>query len=270
MRLTEIRSDPRPVALARIGVGIAAMLNATEAFWILERVAGGRLAVPVIEGTPVVTMPWLVCGLVVGIAAGLAVTVGWMTAPAAAITALLSAAALLADQQVYSSHRWFATLLMVYLVFARSETAWSVRPRPDRQSIPWWPQLLMMSQLSVLYLFSAISKMNLTFISGAPLSIWVWVDLPWQAFFIAAVLTIAVELILTVGLWFPSSRRLAALLGLGLHLSIVVLMTGETAALIAFAITCVSLYPLFLHRPSFRGSPLPTVETNGALTETER
>ncbi|MFF2389108.1 HTTM domain-containing protein [Agromyces sp. NPDC058104] len=254
MRLTEIRSDPRPVAVTRIGLGIVAVLNAIEAFWILERIASGRLAVPVFADAPVVPLPWLIAGLIIGIAAGLAVTAGWMTAPAATVTALLGAATLLADQQAYSSHRWFATLLMVYLVFARSETAWSVRPRPDRGSIPWWPQLLMMSQLSVLYLFSAISKMNFTFISGAPLSLWVWIDLPWQAYFIAAVLTIAVELILAIGLWFRSSRRLAVILGLGLHFSIVVLMVGETAALIAFTITCVALYPLFLFRPSFRSA----------------
>ena len=42
MQLTEIRTDPRPVAIARIGVGIAAILNSLEAYKILSGVASGR------------------------------------------------------------------------------------------------------------------------------------------------------------------------------------------------------------------------------------
>ena len=55
-----------------------------------------------------------------------------------------------------------------------------------------------------------------------------------------------------IGLWFRATRRVAVVFGLGLHLSIVVLMNNETPALIAFAITCLSLYPLFIYRPSLR------------------
>jgi hypothetical protein len=184
--------------------------------------------------------------------AAVAVTVGWNTEKAAIISVLLGIAILVWDQQTYSSHRLLATLLMAYLVFAKAGTAWSIRPVPGRPSVPWWPQLLMMSQLSVLYFFSGLSKINVWFISGVPLSTWVWIELPWQTYAVAAVMTIVVELTIAVGLWFPSSRRVAVLLGLGLHVSIVVLMNHDTLALLAFAITCVSLYPLFLFRPRIR------------------
>ena len=192
MRLTEIRTDPRPVAVARIGIGIAAVFNAVEASEILQRVSSGRLAVPVLAGTPVPSMPWLIAGLILAVVAGIAVTFGWMTSPAAAVSVVLSATALIWDQQVYSSHRWLATLLLAYLVFAQAGTAWSARPDRGRTTVIWWPQLLMMSQLSVLYVFSALSKMNLTFISGVPLSGWVWLDLPWQLFLIASIMTVVV------------------------------------------------------------------------------
>ena len=252
MRLTEIRTDPRPVAVARIGIGIATVFNAVEAFEILQRVASGHLAVPVLAGTPLLSMPWLVAGLVLAVAAGTAVTIGWLTSPAAAVSVALSTTVLLWDQQVYSSHRWLATLLLAYLVFAQAGTAWSVRPSPTRTTVIWWPQVLMMSQLSVLYVFSALSKINVTFISGVPLSGWVWLDLPWQLFFIASILTVVVEVVIGIGLWFRATRRIAVVFGLGLHLSIVVLMNNETLALIAFAITCVSIYPLFIFRPALR------------------
>ena len=87
---------------------------------------------------------------------------------------------------------------MAYLVFAKAGTAWSVRPIPGRPPVPWWPQLLMMSQLSVLYFFSALSKINVWFISGIPLAYWVWIELPWQLYAVAAVMTIVVELTIAV------------------------------------------------------------------------
>ncbi|MFE6964538.1 HTTM domain-containing protein [Agromyces sp. NPDC057679] len=252
MRLTEIRTDARAVAVARIGLGVATVFNAVEAFAILDRIRGGLLAMPVFDAAPRVETPLLAAWLMVAVAAGIALAIGWLTTPAAIVTVALNVAILLWDEQVYSSHRWLATLLVAYLAFARSDTTWSITHRRSDATVPWWPQLLMMSQLSVLYLFSALSKMNPYFITGAPLSKWVWLDLPWQLFFIASVLTVGVELFIAIGLWFRASRRLAALLGLGLHASIVVLMNNETFALIAFAITCVSLYPLFLRRPSLR------------------
>ncbi|GAA1769975.1 HTTM domain-containing protein [Agromyces humatus] len=266
MRLTEIRTDPRPIAVARIGIGIATVFNAVEAFEILQRIASGRLAVPIFEGMPILTTAWLVVGLLLAVAAGIAVTFGFMTSPAAAISVVLSATVLLWDQQAYSSHRWLATLLLVYLVFAQSGTTWSVRPSRTRTSVVWWPQLLMMSQLSVLYLFSALSKMNLPFISGKPLSTWVWLDLPWQLYFVASVMTVVVELVIGIGLWFRASRRVAVVFGLGLHLSIITLMNNETFALIAFAITCVSLYPLFIARPAWRTIREGAVEGVGVET----
>lgn len=252
MRLIEIRTDPRPIAIARVGVGLATVLTSIEAYDILAAISGGRLAMPVLPGVPAPTLPVLTVLIGLTIVAAVAVTLGWNTEGAAIVSVMLGIAILLWDQQTYSSHRLLATLLMAYLVFARAGTAWSIRPVPERPSVPWWPQLLMMSQLSVLYLFSGLSKINVWFISGVPLASWVWIELPWQTYAIAAVMTIVVELVIAVGLWFPSSRRVAVLLGLGLHVSIVVLMDHDTLALLAFAITCVPLYPLFLFRPLIR------------------
>lgn len=256
MRLIEARTDPRPIAIARIGVGLATILTSIEAYEILAAISGGRVAMPVFPGIPAPTLPWVIVLVVLAIGAAAAVTVGWNTEVAATVSVMVGSAILLWDQQTYSSHRLLATLLMAYLVFAKAGTAWSVRPSVGRPSVPWWPQLLMMSQLSVLYFFSALSKVNVWFISGTPLASWVWMELPWQLYFIASIMTIVVELTIAVGLWFHGSRRVAVLLGLGLHLSIVVLMNHDTLALLAFALTCVSLYPLFLFRPRLRRTQL--------------
>ncbi|RZS68630.1 vitamin K-dependent gamma-carboxylase-like protein [Agromyces ramosus] len=269
MRLTEIRTDPRPVAIARIGVGIATILNSIEAYQILSGVASGGLTAPV-AGILTPSLAALLPVVVVALVAAVAVTIGWHTEWAATVSVVVSVTFFFWDQQIYSSHRLLATLLMAYMIFAKAGTAWSVRPAPGRPPVVWWPQLLMMTQLSVCYLFSALSKMNVVFLSGAPLSTWVWVDLPWQFYTVAALCTVAVELVIAFGLWFRSSRRVAVLLGLGLHLSIVVLMKADTVVLFAFALTCVSLYPLFIFRPALRfpwmADPEPTSEGRSPAT----
>ncbi|WP_353815988.1 HTTM domain-containing protein [Agromyces sp. SYSU T00266] len=258
MRLIELQVDPRPVAIARMGIGVATVLMSLEAFEILARISSGLLAAPVFPQVPELNLISLILLAILQVAAGSAVTLGWRTEFAAGLSLVLSLVTFLADQQTYSNHRLLVTLLLAYLLFAKSGTAWSLRRTRRPGLVPFWPQLLMMTQLSVVYFFSAISKINPTFASGKPLETWVWVSLPWQAYTIAAIMTIVVELVIAFGLWFRASRRVAALLGVGLHLSIVVLMDHETLALTAFAVVCVSLYPLFLTRPQFhlRGAGL--------------
>lgn len=244
----QMRVAPQPVAMARICLGLVAVLNSIEAYDLLSEIAGGKIRLPVHDVLPAPTESAVNVYLVVSLLAAMAIMLGWRTAPAAAVLTVVNVGVLLWDQQTYSSHRFLMTLLLGYLIFARSDAAWSVAPRGG--SVPWWPQMLMMTQLSVCYLFAAISKVSLVFLSGAPLSLWVWVPLPWWMFTLMAVGTVLVELYLAVGLWNPSTRRKAAVLGVLLHVGIVTMLRDETVPLIAFALTCVGLYWLFLSRPN--------------------
>jgi hypothetical protein len=223
-------------------------LTAVEAHTLLSRVADGRLHVPVHSAIPAPADPAVDVLLVLAVLAGAALAVGWATVPAALLSTLLNVWVLLWDQQTYSSHRFLATLLVAYLIFARSDAVWSVSRRGG--DVPWWPQMLMMTQLSVCYFFAAASKINPVFLSGAPLSQWVWAPLPWWTFTVLAVSTVVIEMFLAVGLWRRSTARDAAVAGVLLHGSIVVLLEDETVALMVFALTCLSLYGLFLARPA--------------------
>lgn len=253
MRLSSVRVPPQPVALARICLGVVTLLNSVESYALLSEIAGEALRLPVHESFPAPTDAAVDAYLVVALLAASAVTVGWRTAVAASVLTALNVGVLLWDQQTYSSHRLLMTLLVAYLIFARSDAAWSVSPRGG--PVPWWPQLLMMTQLSVCYFFAAVSKISLVFLSGAPLSLWVWVPLPWWMFTLMATGTVLIEIYLAFGLWAPSTRRRAALLGVLLHTGIVTMMRDETVPLIAFAVTCVGLYWLFLSRPDFDIDP---------------
>lgn len=247
MRLTDIQVDPRPVAVVRIALGVVTVLNAVESAGLLHEIARGKLRLPVHDLLPAPTVPAVSAFLVAAVVAGVAIGIGWRTAGAALLATGLNIWVLMWDQQTYSSHRLLMTLLVAYLIFARADAAWSVSRRGG--TAPWWPQLLMMTQLSVCYFFAAVTKVNVLFLSGVPLSLWVWVPLPWWIFTLMAVATVAVELYLAIGLWSPVMRRRAAVVGVLLHTSIVMMMRDETVPLLAFAVTCLSLYWLFLSRP---------------------
>jgi Vitamin K-dependent gamma-carboxylase len=248
MRLTDLPGDARPIAVARMGLGIATILNAVEMFVLLGQIASGKVAMPVIPGAPQPSMTAVYVYVVLAVLAGAAITVGWHASRAAFVSTLLSFLVFFWDQQTYSSHRLLATLLVCYLIFACSDAKWAVR-RQERP-VPWWPQLLMMTQLSVCYFFAAVSKINGAFIYGGPLANWIWVPFPRWFFLLMAVATIAIEIFLAFGFWFRQSRRLAVILGLLLHGSIVLLMRDQTLPLIAFSLTCLSVYGLFAYRPA--------------------
>ncbi|MGY1913962.1 HTTM domain-containing protein [Blastococcus sp. SYSU DS0973] len=263
MRLTDVQADPRPVAVARIGLGLVTIANSVEMFVLLRGIAGGKLGLPVHTLVPAPTSVAVQLYLVAAVTAGIALVLGWRTSAAAVVTVALNVGVFFWDQQTYSSHRLLGTLLVAYLVFARSDAAWSLSSRSG--SVPWWPQLLMMSQLSVCYFFAAISKMNVVFLSGTPLSLWVWVPLPWWLFTLMAVGTVAGELFLAFGLWRRSTARAAAALGILLHVSIVVLLEDQTLPLAAFALACLCLYSLFLHRPSLPTGPTAQADRGAAV-----
>jgi hypothetical protein len=254
MRVIDVQVDPRPVAFVRIGVGLAVLLNAFEVAAILQRVADGRLRFPVFAWLPAPTAVSLDVYLPVAVLAGVALVVGYHAATAAAVSSALGVVALLWDQQTYSNHRLLVTLLVTFLVFARSDAALSVWRRGPRPAVvPWWPQLLIMTQLSACYLFAALSKVNPLYLDGGPFAAWLWVPLPAALLPVVAVASVLTELFLAVGLWLRTTRYAAAAAGVALHVSIVVGMNHDNVALFAFACACVPVYGLFLTRPSLRG-----------------
>lgn len=251
-RIMDLRVDPRSLAIARVGVGVAVAITAWETYGFVMRIAQGRVAMPVFDWLSAPTVLMAAVVLALGALFGLALTAGFLSNTAAAGSALVTGGVLLLDQQMYSSHRVLITLLCCYLALSGAGAAWSVDSRfRDRSSVtvPYWPMLLMMGQVSALYFFAALSKINPAFLKGLVLKSQIWWPLPAWTFPTLAILTVMVELALAIGLWLPRLRVPAVILGFGLHASIV-LMLREPLVLIAFALACVTVYPLFLRRPS--------------------
>lgn len=246
----ELRVNPKPVAFARICIGIASISLALEGNTFLVTIADGRLAVPTLDWWPSPTELPLRAMLFAGMLAGVLLALGCFAKWCAGLIAALQVVMLLSDQQLYSSHRILLFLLCCHLIFAQSDAMWSLqaRYRGRRPSVPLWPQLLMIGAISSLYLFAGISKINSVFLSGDVLQEQMVVHLPSGFYQVLAFATVATEISLALGIWLRRTRVLAVMVGVGLHVSIVAFL-GDPVVLSSFALLCVGLYPMVLTRP---------------------
>lgn len=245
--------DGRGLAIARIGIGIAAIINLVEAKMKLGDVlANDTLRMPWWQRLPDLSVGVVEVVFATGITAAVAVLCGVFTRSGAALLCVLLGGLLAWEQQVYSNHLVLSGWCLLWLTLSRSDARWSfaARMRGPRE-VTFADQLPLMTQLCVVYLFTGSLKINDTFLSGRVIREWSHLDLPgwmWPAMAVAAVGT---ELSLAVCLWIPVLRRVAALAGLGLHLTIPFVMMAP-APLVSFSLLTLSLYPLFLvsYRPA--------------------
>ncbi|MDX2358724.1 HTTM domain-containing protein [Dietzia sp. PP-33] len=97
------------------------------------------------------------------------------------------------------------------------------------------PQLLKI-QLTIVYAFAALTKINETYLSGSELYSSMVQAAAWQAVFrddpspeflmIVSAASIMVEAFLAVGLWFTRTRSIALVVGLCFHAGLVIAVTG--------------------------------------------
>lgn len=255
--LLERRASPRPVAVARIGVGLAAVLKAIERFPAIDRLNDPEIIrAPFVPALPsLADVPAMVV-MIVWIGLALAFMVGIRTTLSGAGLAVLLALVLFSDQQLYSNHLYLLVWLVSLLVLARSGSALSVdaRLRGEPPSIPAWPIMLLQLQIVVVYLYAGIMKINPEYLSGSVVAVSMRESGPlalpteWQTFYpmaAASVLSILSELGIGVGLLLRRWRRTAFLVGLGLHVGIALWLL-PTFPLAIFGLMILAPYVLFL------------------------
>ena len=265
MRMTRVdelfsaRVGARAAALVRIGIGVAAVLKAIQIGPLLARLDDPAvLRMPYVGGLPsVVDLP-AVLVVAVWVAAAVAFAVGLRTGLSGAVLTLTLAAILFGDQQLYSNHLYLLLLLTGLLTLARSGSALSIDALPAGETdVPAWPLVLLRLQVSIVYLFAALSKVNPLFLAGTVVSTTLRRDGPlavpleWRTFEVMAVLSILAiltELFLAIALWLPRWRRLAFVVGTGLHVGIAIWFI-PTGQLVIFSVIILSPYLLFLDAP---------------------
>jgi hypothetical protein len=252
------KTDPRPLALLRIVVGLNALLCGVETwsnFSAIVRPEGLRIPfAPFLAPLPA---DWFMPFMVVWFALAALLTLGCWTKTAGAVLASQMAYVLLVDQQTYSNHLYLLTLEVVFLVLGNAGACWSVDAwrRGLTESAPVWPITLWKIQISIVYVFAAAAKVNPGFLSGEVLAIYwptegtlsflrplrepmVLIPMAWMS--------VGVELFLALALWSRALRRLAVVLGIGLHLGMILLVSQkDPTGIVVFALATLPPYLLF-------------------------
>lgn len=242
------REPSGPVGLVRIAVGLGVVLKLLDVAPKVRRTTDPEvLLMPYFEGLGRPTPMAVLALLALGTVAALLFLAGWGgRAPGVLLTGVLGTVLAL-DQQLYSNHLYLLTLLVALLTLAGAGRAFSLDAFRGRGggTVPGWPVTLLRWQLTLLYLFAALSKLNPAFLSGAVLV----EQLPRYAanpevLRWASWLGLGLEAWLAVGLWWPRTRRLTWVLGGLFHTTVLVFMVPKVELLV-FGLVSLGLYPLF-------------------------
>lgn len=250
--------DPRPLGMARIAVGIAAVIRVFVAVPVLFRLTQDDIIrLPYAEWIPSPTITMVSAILILWFVSAVLFTLGWRTAIAGPVLSASIAAVLLLDLQTYSNHLYLMLVLTLLLTLAQAGSGLNLGN--ERKQVVRWPVMLIMMQLSIVYGFSGLSKINDGFLSGRVLAgdlrngIVSFPEslLTPRILSALAVLVIAVEIAIALLIWLGRYRPLIFALGLALHTSIPLLMSA-TGELTVFSIQMLGLYPLFLRNDRLR------------------
>lgn len=248
------------LGLARIGIAIGLILTLAEIGPLLFALASpDRVRAPRFEGVPALT-PTVAAGLALSWAAGAtALLVGWRSRAGGTLVVLCLTCVLALDEQLYSNHLYLLLCLTLLVTLSEADAYFSVaaRGRDRPRAVPVWPVLLMKVQLSIVYLFAALTKLNMAFLSGGMLAVSLREGLlPFpdalrrvEVLAPLAWLAVLLEAYLAFALWSSSRRRTAVWLGVLLHVGIT-LTIGDTLGLAAFSVAMLALYPLFFRTPA--------------------
>jgi predicted DCC family thiol-disulfide oxidoreductase YuxK len=256
------QADARSVAWVRILIGADCIVRAFEGWRIMDRVlSSGNLRLPYVWWAIPPSPQALPLYVGVWAAAAAAFCLGWHTRVAGILLWALMTYVLLIDQQTYSNHLYLLSLIVLLLTVADSGRALSLDSRHrSADTVPAWPITLLKLQLSIVYAFSALAKINPFYLSGAVIYLNLRPEL--KAVFtghagtpmlmmMAAVLSIIIELWLAGALWSRRWRGLAASVGIAFHLGLVLSLTADLAVQLGvFALATVALYLVFFeHAP---------------------
>jgi predicted DCC family thiol-disulfide oxidoreductase YuxK len=256
-RLIDSRTAARPLAVMRIGMAVAVLLELRNSGQTLLRLDDpGIIRIPFVAWTPAVSdglafvliASWLVCAI--------ALLVGWRTRAAASALTVTLAAVLLLDQQLFSNHLYLMALVCGLLAIADSGAALSIDARQlgERPEIGGWPVWLMRFQVAAAYGFAALAKLNPDYLSGSVVASTLRRSGPlavpdaWRSMepmMVLAVLAVCAEGFLATALWSRRWRPAAFVVALGLHGGLSIWF-APTYQLIVFSLTLLPLLVLFL------------------------
>ncbi|MDA2807276.1 HTTM domain-containing protein [Nocardiopsis suaedae] len=262
-RLDAARStgvEVHALGFARVGIGVAGLIACLITFPALHDIWEGGYLRPFIR---LPLLPWEIV-----FATWLSSSIIFIFGGAPKVTGpLLSAITLysiLIDERLYGGHLLLLALLSFFVGMAGggriTRTAFGTYTNSAGVNAF---AFLARTQVCTVYFFTALSKINSSFLSGAVLT---WsagtpgalLSVPWEIVpeYIPTLLALAaITSELAIAVLLPSKRtfKYACLLGLGLHGSIMLFMAPRSA-FFCFALLCLAIYPMFYFKTS---PPLP-------------
>jgi hypothetical protein len=237
-----------PLAAARAAIGILAALRALEAAIVMPRVlAADRLALPLLPAFPRLPPDLVPLWILLWVGSGLALAWGWRPRVSGGVLAIVLWSTLAMDQQFYGNHLYLLALVSTVLAFGAA----SRRGGPGRPEAA----AVLKVQVSIVYAYSALAKLNLAWLSGAVLAHYSVGPLARAGglsgvYPAAALLTPLIELGLAVALWSRWYRQ-ACIVGVLFHLGCIMSLAPQIRYQLAiFSGTMIALYPLFAARKS--------------------
>jgi hypothetical protein len=256
-RTIQLRTDPRPPAIARVIAAIAALLASLEAARMLSRVLRPTVVkIPFVSWVPLLPAGALPIFLAVWVVAALLFALGWKTWLAGTGLVLVTGYTLVLDEQTYSNHLYLLCLVILLLTISGSGLVWSLDARRHAMAdVAAWPVLLLKIEATIVYFFSAMAKLTPSYLAGEILSRslkqegWLALPVSWRTpavMSLLAVGSIVAELFVAFGLWSRRSRPFAIAAGTGFHLLIIATLDSSRLSLAIFALAMFAIYPLFV------------------------
>lgn len=245
--------DSSALAISRVAVGIAASIKALIVYGTSSYLLEGSPYLPALGAFGL--RPWMPDSVATGLAfmlmvAGLILALGPSARFTAGIVASTATALLLFDARFWSNHLFLLALLAAVLA---ASGGGRLREASKRITAP--VALLLCTQVSIVYLFAGVSKLNAEFLRGDVLRQELHLGLlgtvaTLQRPAVLVLLSagaVATEIGLAIALWFRSTRATAVIVGIGLHVALM-LAVAPWIELAVFTLLCVGTYPLFLRR----------------------
>ncbi len=243
--------EPGPLNRTRIMIGAAAAARSLIALPLLLRLSDPQiLKTPVFDWMPTPSRPLAFVLVAIWLGSACLLALGWKV-HLSGLTLLSALAFMLAlDLQTYANHLYLMAWVVLLLVV--SDAGAGSRFDPSQRPVARWPVMLIMMQVSVVYLFSALTKINESFLSGQVLAgvlrdgLIPFPDSLRTPAFLGVVAggAVVTEVFLAFALWLPRLRLIAFVVGALFHLTVALLM-ADTLELGVFAMLMLAIYPLF-------------------------
>ncbi len=218
---------------------------------VIRVVVGVMAAVRGIGYLPMGEAPWL---LLPWIALSVLIILGWW-ARAAAVAMLGLAPVLMLGAGIYNNHFYLLTLMVMFVALLDCERHYALRPRGGGPVLAW-PLFLMQAQVSIIYTFAGLAKINEEFLTGVVLRYhFTDAEIPIPGVSAIAVplaiTTVALELLMGFGIWSRRLRPLVMGIALPLHLGMfaVAPTPNDVLGVAVFAVLMFTLLSAFLRLP---------------------